>query len=79
MSLYDYFVEPCVDPAPLNNGKVIVSGRTPGSNATYSCNDHYRLIGNPTVVCQSDSQWLGVVPKCRGMYICMIVISNHFC
>lgn len=67
-------IEPCVNPPSLNNGKVIVSGRTPGSNATYLCKDRYRLVGNSTVVCQPDSQWLGEVPKCKRMlyyvYVC---------
>ena len=46
-----------------------MSDRTPGSIATYLCNDHYQLNGNATIVCQSDSHWLGKVPKCKSKYI----------
>ena len=60
--------EPCGDPTSINNGKVIVSGRTPGSNATYLCDEHHQLIGNATLICQSDSHWLGTVPKCKRKY-----------
>ena len=65
---HGYIIEPCGDPAQINNGRVIISGRTPGSNATYLCNDHYRLVGNATVVCHSDSHWIGEVPKCKRTY-----------
>ena len=70
--------EACGDPNPINNGKVVISGRIPGSNATYSCNDRYRLVGNATLLCQPDSQWLGEVPKCKGsvkVYPCMHVMT----
>ena len=68
-----YIIEPCGNPATINNGEVIISGLTPGSNAIYLCNDHYQLIGNATVVCQSDSHWLGEVPKCKIMYTIIII------
>lgn len=74
MSLSGYNTEPCGDPVPINNGKVIISGRTPGSNATYLCNDHYQLIGNAAIVCQSDSQWLGTVPKCKRKHVVSLLV-----
>ena len=64
--IYLYITEACGNPEPINNGRVVISGRTPGSNATYLCDDHYQLVGNATVVCRLDSQWLGEVPKCKG-------------
>lgn len=67
--LHYYVIEPCGNLPPLTNGKVIISGRTPGSTATYLCNEHYRLIGNATIICQSNSQWLGVAPKCKSTWV----------
>ena len=72
--LHGYIIEPCGNPATINNGEVIISGRTPGSDATYVCNDHYQLIGNAMIICQSDSHWLGEVPKCKSTYLCMLLI-----
>ncbi|XP_065894463.1 complement receptor type 2-like isoform X2 [Dysidea avara] len=57
--------KPCVDPPLIANGQVIISGRTPSSNATYSCNDHFKLVGNAVLSCQTNSQWSGRAPKCK--------------
>ncbi len=49
------------------NGKVIVTGTTPGSVATYSCNSGFELIGNERRrSCQNNGQWGGNAPVCRG-------------
>ena len=78
MLTYVCITEACGNPEPLNNGRVVISGRTPGSNATYLCDDHYQLIGNATVVCQLDSQWDGEVPKCKGTYIFVLISANFY-
>ena len=69
------YVEPCDNPPTIKNGMVVMSDQTPGSIATYVCNDHYQLNGNATIVCQSDSYWLGKVPKCKSKYIGSYVAS----
>jgi len=68
--LFMYFIiEPCGNPTSIKNGEVTVSGRIPRSNATYFCDNNYQLIGNPTVICHSNSHWIGKVPKCKRMYV----------
>ena len=47
------------------NGTVVWTGLTPGSIATYSCNDGYALIGVKTRECQSDESWSDVPPTCE--------------
>ena len=51
------------------NGKVVVSGTTPGSTATYSCNDGFQLFGNTVRECQSNGHWSGSTPSCKSKNI----------
>jgi len=48
-----------------DKGQVVLTGRSPGSVATYSCRPGYKLVGNPTRICQDDEQWSGSPPLCR--------------
>ncbi|XP_003387839.1 PREDICTED: sushi, von Willebrand factor type A, EGF and pentraxin domain-containing protein 1-like isoform X2 [Amphimedon queenslandica] len=47
------------------NGKVIISGTTPGSVATYSCNQGFTLMGQYKRTCQVNGEWSGSTPNCR--------------
>ncbi|XP_072164876.1 sushi, von Willebrand factor type A, EGF and pentraxin domain-containing protein 1-like [Diadema setosum] len=53
------------------NGNVQDNPRTFESEATYSCNDGYKLSGEPTRTCESDNnggvQWSGDAPTCNSM------------
>ena len=52
-----------------SNGRVVLSERTVGSEATYDCNEGFNLEGNETRTCQSDGMWSGNEPTCEGSYI----------
>ena len=59
-----------VDCGNLQNprfGRVVLTGTTFGSTATYSCQGGYILVGGSTRTCQANGQWSGVAPVCRGI------------
>ena len=47
-------------------GRVVMTGITFGSVATYSCQIGYRLVGESTRTCQANRQWSGVAPVCKS-------------
>ena len=49
-----------------SNGEVFVSGFTAGSQATYSCNDGYNIVGGATRQCVDQQGWSGAAPICQG-------------
>ena len=54
-------------PVP-DNGTVMMTGQTQGSNATYTCNDSYQLTGgNSTRTCMDTGLWSGEEPTCLRM------------
>ena len=61
-------VVPCrALPDPLN-GTVMWDGLTPGSVATYSCDEGFELNGVRTRTCQNDGTWSDDAPTCERMY-----------
>ncbi|XP_009886571.1 PREDICTED: complement receptor type 1-like [Charadrius vociferus] len=63
---------PCSPPPEIKNGK-INSGAgdfTVGAVVTYSCNEHFSLIGNAEIHCTTtddklDGKWSGPAPECK--------------
>ena len=55
--------EELTDPA---NGEVTVSGRTPGSVASYTCRPGFALEGATLRTCQSTGRWSLDAPVCVG-------------
>ena len=49
----------------IKNGKVVLSGTTVGSIATYNCRFGYALIGGSTRTCQINGEWSGEEPFCQ--------------
>jgi len=49
------------------NGRVVLMGRTVGSQATYDCNEGLNLEGNETRTCQPDGMWSGNEPTCEAV------------
>lgn len=70
-----YFLWLCLTPTVVqcpslsspSNGRVRVSGRTPGSEARYSCNEGYQLEGSVTRRCLNEGVWSSQEPICIGM------------
>ncbi len=67
---------PCssvVDCGPLENpgnGTVTVGNTTFGSEALYSCDEGYGIVGNVSRVCQDNQEWSGSAPECgKCVYI----------
>ena len=51
--------------ASISNGMLCYTGLTPGSTATYSCDEGYELNGgNRSLVCQDDGTWDGPSLTC---------------
>ena len=46
------------------NGRVLLTGTTVGSKATYICNEKFTLISDSTRVCQPNGVWSGQAPTC---------------
>ena len=57
------------------NGMVTVTGLTPGSIATYTCDNTYQLLGNDTRTCDSNGLWTKMEPTCVRKYLMIIVFS----
>ena len=49
----------------LSNGQVVWSGLTPGSTATYACDEGFLLIGVATRTCEVDETWSDDAPFCE--------------
>ena len=61
------FVSAAIDCQPLTapaNGIVNLSGWTPSSLATYSCNRGLSLVGQAIRVCMEGGLWSGMEPVC---------------
>ena len=54
----------CPDLENPADGSVVYDGLVVGSQATYSCNDGYRLVGSSTRTCEIDGTWSGESPLC---------------
>ena len=48
----------------IDNGERTADGFSPGSVATYTCNDGYVLVGDSTRICQTTGTWSGEDPHC---------------
>ena len=57
----------------IRNGKVVLSGTSVGSTASYSCNVGYVLVGGSTRVCQLNGEWTGEEPSCK----CILLVSTR--
>ena len=59
-----------------DKGQVEITGQTPGSTATYTCNDGFKLVGDESRECLYDGRWNGSEPTCTRealmhMILCM--------
>uniref|UniRef100_A0A8C8AQF1 Sushi, von Willebrand factor type A, EGF and pentraxin domain-containing protein 1 n=1 Tax=Otus sunia TaxID=257818 RepID=A0A8C8AQF1_9STRI len=55
----------CPQPEEIHNGIVDVQGLTFLSTALYTCKPGFELVGNTTILCGEDGQWLGGRPSCK--------------
>ena len=65
-----------VDCGPLTNprnGGVSFSSTTFNSRATYTCDRGFVLSGQSVRTCQSDGEWSGRAPECKGKIPCSIM------
>ena len=63
---YVHTASQCPDLQNPNNGRVIISGTTIGSVASYICDDGYVIDGLNTRICQDQQTWSGSEPQCRS-------------
>ena len=57
----------CGDPGTPTNGQRSLSSTTYNSAVIYTCDVGYTLQGSTSRTCQSNGQWSGSVPQCKGM------------
>ncbi|XP_070564049.1 uncharacterized protein [Ptychodera flava] len=60
----------CDEPGKLVNGEVRedhVYPVTPGTVATFCCDDGYTITGNKAIVCKDDGSWSGQLPECEPL------------
>ena len=50
----------------LTNGIVSLDSTLRGSEAIYSCQDNYTLVGEALRVCTDDEEWSEEEPLCEG-------------
>lgn len=48
------------------NGRVSLSGTSMGSEASYSCDSGFTLVGSRVRVCQAEGEWSSEEPFCQG-------------
>ena len=63
-----------IDPA---NGRVSVTGNSPGDTATYTCDSDYDLVGSRILTCGDDGMWSDTPPTCQGVGMNTAVCSMH--
>ena len=59
----------CGNPGTPTNSQHSLSGTTYNSLVTYTCDVGYTLQGSNSRTCQSNGQWSGRVPQCKGMLV----------
>jgi len=47
-----------------SHGEISVTGNTPRSVATFTCDDGYTLVGMDILTCQNNNVWSGEFPVC---------------
>ena len=70
--LFIYIVVSCGDLPNPRFGRVVLTGTTFGSTATYSCQGGYILVGGLTRTCQANGQWSGQAPVCNSKVLFVI-------
>ena len=66
----------CGDPGTPTNGQRSLSSTTYNSVVNYTCDEGYTLQGSNSRTCQSDGQWSGSVPQCKGMFLQTFAVTN---
>ncbi|CAG2214236.1 CSMD [Mytilus edulis] len=62
----------CIEPAPVPNAELTVSGFDPSNTATYRCNDCYeKTSGDLVLNCMRGGIWSGVIPVCTEINHCL--------
>ncbi len=51
------------------NGQVSLSGTSVGSQAFYSCNKGFLLVGDGVRVCKAEGEWSYQAPVCQGEWV----------
>lgn len=52
-------------------GTVVMSGRTFGSRASYTCTHGYHVVGLQSRLCQAFGHWSGTEPACKQNIYCL--------
>ena len=55
----------------------MVSGQTPGSTASYSCNEGFALFGDSMRTCLDSEEWSGSEPTCESEALTHMLLYPH--
>lgn len=55
----------CDTPVEIQNANIPVGPYSVGHFIDYTCYKGYELVGNATILCDSNGQWQGHLPKCK--------------
>ena len=75
---YFIFAVTCPVLSSPQNGAVAVTGRTPGSKATYTCKAGFVLVGSSMAKCQSNGRWSSSPPLCKRMYYTLLRLCTIY-
>nr|XP_003703173.1 PREDICTED: uncharacterized protein LOC100877094 [Megachile rotundata] len=69
----------CGSPGVLYNGWIenIEAGTGLGASIIFRCNDHMKLEGNTSSVCQSDGKWRYPLPQCLAPCVVPQIENGH--
>lgn len=61
----------CPELESPTHGTVVMSGRTFGSRASYTCNHGFHVVGLQSRICQAYGHWSGSEPACKQNIYCL--------
>ena len=67
----------CPSLLDLDSGTFTLSSNGEVSQASFSCNDGYHLVGAAVLSCTTNGDWNGSIPFCGETKICISVKSVH--
>ena len=59
-----FFALDCLNLTSPSNGQVSLTAATPGSVATYTCDNGYEVVGASVRECQANGSWSEDEPVC---------------
>ena len=74
-----WFSERCGSPGSVDHATVNPSGdrHIVGTEVRFECNLGFEFNGDSTRTCESNREWTGNQPSCKGMYKYVCELENY--